>query len=110
MVRCSPSLGPLPETARLSRFHFPQVTVSIAGPLPGLAGSVTVKVYNQMGTNSWSLVGSTPLTVIDTRPPPGVSSITPNPIDLASPPASFTITGSGFANLGFGLSVANLCE
>ena len=38
---------------------------------------------------------------------PEVGSITPNPIDLASPPASFTITGSGFANLGFGLSVAN---
>jgi hypothetical protein len=52
-------------------------------------------------------VGSTSLTVNDTRPPPGVSSITPNPTDLASPPASFTITGSGFANLGFGLSVAN---
>src|SRR5262249_26072752 len=36
-----------------------------------------------------------------------VNSITPNPIDLASPPASFTITGSGFANLGFGLPVVN---
>src|SRR4030095_7393257 len=36
-----------------------------------------------------------------------VDSITPNLIDLASPPASFTIAGSGFANLGFGLSVAN---
>ena len=68
---------------------------------------MTVQVYNQTGTNSWSLVGSTTLTVNDTRPTPGVNSITPNPIDLASPPASFTITGSGFANLGFGLSVAN---
>jgi hypothetical protein len=36
-----------------------------------------------------------------------VSSITPNPIDLAAPPASFTITGGGFTNFGFGLSVAN---
>ena len=79
------------------------------GPLAGLsAGPVTVQVYNQTGlTSSWSLVGSTSLTVNDTRPAPGVSSITPNPIDLASPPASFTITGGGFANLGFGLSVAN---
>ena len=40
-------------------------------------------------------------------PVPGVSSITPNPIDLATPPASFTITGGGFSNSGFGLSVAN---
>ena len=32
-----------------------------------------------------------------------VDSITPNPIDLASPPSSFTITAS--MNLGFGLPV-----
>jgi hypothetical protein len=87
---------------------FPTNATSIGGPRPGLsAGPVTVLVYNQTGSNSWSLVGSTSLTVNDTRPAPGVSSITPNPVDLASPPASFTITGSGFANLGFGLSVAN---
>ena len=36
-----------------------------------------------------------------------VNSITPNPVDLASPPASFTLTGNGFANLGFGLPVVN---
>jgi hypothetical protein len=36
-----------------------------------------------------------------------VSSITPNPTDLASPPSGFTIGGSGFANLGFGLPVTN---
>src|SRR5262249_2754044 len=36
-----------------------------------------------------------------------VNSITPNPIDLASPPASFTVTGGGFANSGFGLPVVN---
>jgi hypothetical protein len=28
-------------------------------------------------------------------------------VDLASPPSSFTITGNGFANLGFGLPVVN---
>src|SRR5499426_4120067 len=84
-------------------------TQGLFGTLPGLsAGPVIVQVYNQTGsTNGWSLVGSTSLTVNDTRPAPGVSSITPNPVDLATPPASFTITGSGFANLGFGLSVAN---
>src|SRR5438445_13749776 len=37
----------------------------------------------------------------------GVSAISPNVVDLASPPASFTITGKGFANLGFGLPVVN---
>src|SRR4030095_15422891 len=36
-----------------------------------------------------------------------VNSITPNPIDLASPPTSFTLTGNGFANLGFGLPAVN---
>jgi thermitase len=36
-----------------------------------------------------------------------VDSITPNPIDLAAPPASFTITGGGFADLGYGLPAAN---
>ena len=85
-------------------------TQGVFGTVPGLsAGPVKVDVYNQTGpgNNSWGLVGSTSLTVNDTRPPPGVSSITPNPVDLASPPASFTITGSGFANLGFGLPVVN---
>jgi hypothetical protein len=87
---------------------FPTNATAVFPPLPGLsAGAVTVQVYNQTGSNGWSLVGSIPLTVNDTRPPPGVSSITPNPIDLAAPPTSFTITGGGFTNFGFGLSVAN---
>jgi hypothetical protein len=89
----------------------PTNATSLSGPLPGLkAGTITVKVYNQhtnTGSPQWTLIGSTTLTVSDTRPPPGVSSITPNPIDLASPPSSFTITGGGFANLGYGLPVAN---
>ena len=40
--------------------------------MPGLsAGPVNVEVYNQTGpgNNSFSLVGTTPLTVNDTRPP-----------------------------------------
>jgi Subtilase family/Fervidolysin N-terminal prodomain/Cep192 domain 4 len=36
-----------------------------------------------------------------------VNAITPNPVDLGSPPSSFTITGNGFANLGFGLPAVN---
>ena len=81
---------------------FPGTTNIFGGALPGLsAGLVTVQVYNQTGPNSWSLTGSTSLTVNDTRSVPSVTSITPNPIDLASPPAALTIAGGGFVNAGF---------
>ena len=111
-VRNGTNLGQVRVTSVTSTtliVPFP-TTQGVFGTVPGLsAGPVKVDVYNQtgLGNNSWGLVGSTSLTVNDTRPPPGVSSITPNPVDLASPPASFTITGSGFANLGFGLPVVN---
>src|SRR5206468_1432038 len=83
---------------------FPTNATSLSGPLPGLsAGPVQVQVYNQTGATSYALVGSVPLTVNDTR----VRSITPNPIDLASAPASFTILGETFTNSGFGLPVVN---
>ena len=88
-------------------------TQGLWGPQPGLsAGPVTVDVYNQTasGNSSWGLIGSTSLTVNDTRTPPSppsVNSISPNPVDLASPPASFTLAGNGFANLGFGLPAVN---
>ena len=78
------------------------------GNLPGLsAGAVTVDVWLQTGASTFSLLGSTALTVTDTRPAPGVTGITPNPIALAAPPATFTITGGGFTNSGFGLPVVN---
>ena len=90
---------------------FPTNVTSLSGPLPGLrAGTITVKVYNQhtnTGSPQWTLLGSTTLIINDTRTPPGVSAITPTLIDLASAPASFTITGGGFANLGYGLPAAN---
>src|SRR5262249_21173834 len=96
-----------PETSPL--LSFPSRRSSdLFGTVPGLsAGPVKVDVYNQTGpgVNSWGLVGSTSLTVNDTRPPPSVSSITPDPIDLASPPASFTITDNDTADLGFLLTV-----
>jgi hypothetical protein len=38
-----------------------------------------------------------------------VSTITPSTIDLATP-TGFTITGNGFANLGFGLPVVNFAR
>jgi hypothetical protein len=65
-----------------------------------------VEVYNQTGPSGWPLVGSVTLTVHDTRPCAlCVTSITPNPIDLASAPASFTIAGQGFTSNGFGAVV-----
>ena len=87
---------------------FPTNATAVFPPLPGLsAGPVTVQVYNQTGSNGWSLVGSVSLTVNNTTSPPSVNSITPSTFDLVAPPASFTIAGSGFANSGFGLPVAN---
>jgi hypothetical protein len=88
---------------------FPTQATAITPNMPGLsAGAVTAQVWQQTGSApTFSLIGSAALTVIDTRPVPGVTGITPSTIDLASPPATFTITGNGFANLGFGLPVVN---
>ncbi len=88
---------------------FPTPATSITPNLPGLsAGPVEAQVWQQTGSApTFSLIGSAALTVTDTRPVPGVSGITPSSMDLATPPASFTITGNGFANLGFGLPMVN---
>ncbi len=88
---------------------FPTQATAITPNMPGLsAGPVQAQVWLQTSaTPIFSLIGSAGLTVNDTRPAPSVSGITPNPIDLASPPASFTITGTGLANLGFGLPMVN---
>jgi hypothetical protein len=88
---------------------FPTNATSLIGPLPGLAaGPVRVEVYNQTGSTSYALVGSTTLTVNDTRPcTQCVTGISPSSIDLASAPVSFTITGQGFINNGFGAPVVN---
>jgi hypothetical protein len=87
---------------------FPTQATAITPNMPGLsAGAVTAQVWQQTASSSFSLVGAVGLTVTDTRPVPGVSGITPSMISLATPPASFTITGNGFANFGFGLPVVN---
>src|SRR5207245_550721 len=70
-------------------------------------GAVQAQVYAQTGNATYSLIGTLALTVTDTRPVPVVSAISPNVVDLASPPASFTITGTALANFGFGLPVVN---
>ena len=76
--------------------------------LPGLSvGNATVQIYNQTGNSTWSLVGSIAITIIQSAPSTSVTSITPNQVDLASPPANFVVAGTGFTNFGFGLSVAN---
>jgi len=84
---------------------FPTPATSITPNLPWLsAGSVTAQVWQQVGSNSFTLVTSVALTVTDTR---SVSAITPSSVDLASPPASFTMTGNGFTDIGVGLPVVN---
>jgi hypothetical protein len=87
---------------------FPTAATSLTPNLPGLsAGPVQAQVWLPTSTASYMLIGTAALTVLDTRPAPGVTGITPSTIDLASPPATFTITGGGFDNLGFGLPVVN---
>ncbi|TMK25268.1 MAG: hypothetical protein E6G64_16285 [Actinobacteria bacterium] len=84
---------------------FPTQATAITTNVPGLsAGTVQAQVWQQTASNSFSLIGSAALTVTDTR---GAAVITPSTIDLLNPPASFTITGNGFADLGFGLPVVN---
>jgi hypothetical protein len=90
---------------------FPTAATAIAPNLPGLsAGPVQAQVYVQTGSVTYTLIGSVSLTITDTRIVPGVSTITPSTIDLVSPPTSFTITGNGFANQGFGLPVVNFAR
>ena len=70
-------------------------------------GAVQAQVYSQTGSGSYGLIGTLAVTITDSRPAPTVSAISPNSVDLASPPASFTITGTSLSNLGFGLPVVN---
>src|SRR5207253_924433 len=84
---------------------FPTDATSLGGPHSGLsAGPVDAQVYDQSGPPSCLLIGSTPLTVTDTRPCTRcVTGITPSSIDLATPPTAFSVAGQGFANAGLGL-------
>src|SRR5262249_41511124 len=70
-------------------------------------GAVQAQVYSQTGGGTYSLIGTLAVTITDSRPAPTVSAISPNAVDLASPPASFTITGTNFSNLRFCLPVTN---
>ena len=76
---------------------------------PGAVGGARSRRRSgsRQSASTFSLVGTGALTVTDTRPAPGVSAIMPNPVNLLTPPAPFTITGNGFANLGYGLPVVN---
>src|SRR5207249_227324 len=75
---------------------FPTPATSITPNLPGLsAGPVQAQVWQQTGSApTFSLIGSPPLPL--TFPPrrPSDLGITPSSIDLATSPASFTITGN----------------
>src|SRR5207249_297678 len=70
-------------------------------------GAVQAQVYAQTGNATYSLIGTLALTVTDTRPVPGVSAISPNVVDLASPPASLASTGGALGKQGYGLPVVN---
>src|SRR5439155_606867 len=98
----------LPSSTSLT-VPFPTNATSLVGPLPRLsAGPVSVQVYNQTGPNAYLLVGSVPLSVEDNRPCALAATVnSPNALDLASPPATFSIAGQGFESLGFGLPVVN---
>src|SRR5262249_3163435 len=54
-----------------------------------------------------AFLGSTSAPLTQSIDPTQVTSITPDPVDLATAPTTFTITGGGFANLGSGLPVVN---
>jgi hypothetical protein len=57
-----------------------------------------------VGSSSFNHVFTGTLSVTDTR---SVSGINPSSVDLASPPAGFTVSGNGFTNIGVGLPVVN---
>src|SRR5439155_1646029 len=83
---------------------FPTNQNSLSGVLPGLRpGTVMVSVYNQTSTNNFSPPASISLTVNGCTL--CVAGITPNPLSLGAAPASFTLSGEGFADAGFGLPV-----
>src|SRR5439155_166878 len=83
---------------------FPTNQNSLSGVLPGLhPGTVTVSVYNQTRADNFSSPASISLTVSGCAL--CVTGITPNPVDLAAAPDNFTLTGGGFADVGFGLPV-----
>jgi hypothetical protein len=95
-------------TATSLTVPYPTNATTLTANVPGLlAGAVTVQVYLRTGSSTFRLLGSTSLTVTDTRPPAGVTGITPSTMSLAAPPASFTISGGHFDDLGFGLPIAN---
>src|SRR5262249_24379413 len=85
---------------------YPTQATAITPNMPGLsAGPVVAQVWQRTAPPPpFTLLGSAPITVVDTR---GGRGATPSPIDLASPPASFTITGGGFTDIGFGLPMVN---
>ena len=84
---------------------FPTQATALTPNMPGLSGgAVQAQVWQQTGSNSFSLVTTVALTVTDTR---RVDGIAPASINLAAPPATFTITGIGFSDLGYGLPVVN---
>src|SRR5262245_16630595 len=84
---------------------FPTQATAITPSMPGLsAGPVQAQDWQQAGRGNFRLVTTGALTVADGR---RVDGIRPPSINLAAAPTTFTITGLGFSNLGYGLPVVN---
>src|SRR5262249_61341058 len=68
---------------------------------------VQAQLFSEPGRGTCILLATLAVTITDSRPVPSVSAIDPSTVDLASPPASFAVTGTNLSNLGFGLPVVN---
>src|SRR3989442_1484494 len=109
-VRCGTLLAQARATAMTGSttltvpFPTAATQLPITPGLPGLsAGPVEVQVYLQTGAGG--VRKSTRLNPTHARTPPAPRRLDKKPrsIALAAPPASFPVTGNGFADLGFGL-------
>src|SRR5262249_42504282 len=93
------------EGATTLTVPFPTQATSLTPNLPGLsAGTVQVQVWQQTGASSFNPFGSAALKVGRAR---GGGGSAPASVNVAVRPARFTITGTGFTNLGFRLPVVN---
>src|SRR5258705_6012912 len=83
-------------------------TTTLTVPFPSslTVGAVQPQVYMRTGPATYSLIGTSSLNDTDALPVPShpsFSAISPCVIDLASPPAIFTITGTALASVDYGL-------
>ena len=95
--RAVPELVPGASSAGSTSLTIPPGTGSGTYYLIAEADATGVVAEGQEGNNTNLVLVQVRLEVV----------VTPGTIDLATPPAAFTITGNGFATAGFGLPVVN---